>query len=734
MGRRKRKAAGPAAPTAVAAAEKPRTARRLLAAGVVLALAAGVTLWLRSRPPRVSLLLFTLDTLRADHVGAYGHAGASTPALDGLAARGVRFASAQSAVPLTGPSHATIFTGVYPPEHGVRDNVAFPLGTRRPTLAALLKQRGYRTAAFVAAYPVARGFGFGQGFDEYSERFHEIPIPGQGAERPGNEVADEVVAWLGKQPAGPFFLWAHFYDPHAPYTPPEPYRERFAGRLYDGEIAFADAQVARILEALRAAGREDDTLVVAMADHGESLGEHSEQTHAILIYEASLRIPLILAGPGVPSGRVLEERVGTVDVLPTLLGLLGVSSPSGLEGRDLREAFDAPLPAAPLYAESLFGRLNCRWASLRAVTHEGWKLIEGAGSELYDLAQDPGETRDRAAEEPERVARLRRLLSSAMARMAPEGDSARPAALSPEQEQKLRSLGYVSGSGGGGALDQPGLPDPRTHVRLYERVQSAAQARGPSVERAIAELVRIADEDPGNPYAHFTLANVAYRHGRLALAERAYTRTLELEPDRPGMRLSFGRLLRDLGKLAESEKHLRIAAEQTTPDDVRTPASLAETLVALGKLEEAEAIVAAALQREPNHVDVLHARGLLLVAQGRRAEGIPFLERAAEGRDPEPWIEIARVRLDEGEPAAALAAVRQALTRSPGHPWALAVEGRALVLAGQRAEGLAALRRALELKPRRPEVWRELARAFEAAGEAEVAARCLRQAEEVARG
>jgi arylsulfatase A-like enzyme len=440
MGRKKRRAANGGAPAA--AAEPSRTGRTLLVVGAVgLALAAGVGLWLRSRTPRTSLLLVTIDTLRADRLGSYGYAGASTPALDGLAARGVRFAHAQAAVPLTGPSHATIFTGTYPPVHGVRDNVAFSLDPRHTTLATRLKQRGYRTAAFVAAYPVARGFGFGQGFDEYSEKFHEIPIPGQGAERPGNEVADEAVAWLGKLPAGPFFAWVHLYDPHAPYTPPTPYRERFAGRLYDGEIAFADAQVGRILAALAAAGPDKDTLVVAMSDHGESLGEHDEHTHAILIYESALRVPLILAGPGVPSGRVVEDRVGSVDLLPTLLRLLDAPVPEGLPGRDLRAAFAGPLEEQPLYAESLFGRLNCRWSSLRGITLGSWKLIEGAGSELYDLSQDPGESRDRAADDPERAARLRRLLASSLARMAPQGDTARPVALSPEQEDRLRSLG-----------------------------------------------------------------------------------------------------------------------------------------------------------------------------------------------------------------------------------------------------------------------------------------------------
>jgi len=405
-----------------------------------------------------------------------------------------------------------------------------------------------------------------------------------------------------------------------------------------------------------------------------------------------------------------------------------------LPGRDLRPAFEGPLDEQPIYSESLFGRLNCRWSSLRAITLGNWKLIQGAASELYDVSADPLEARDRSAEDPERVSRMRRLLASSLARMAPQGDTARPVALSPEQEDRLRSLGYVSGSGGGGALDQPGLPDPRSYVWVYERVQSAVQAKGPAAERALAEVVRIAEHDPGNPYVHFSLANMAYRNGRLSLADRAFSRTLELEPDRPAMRLSYGRLLRDLGRLEESEKHLRIAVEQTTADDVRTPASLAETLVARGSLEEAETILQAAQTREPNHLDVLRVRGLLLVAQRRAAEGVPYLERAAAGRDPEPWIEIAQVQLDQGEPAAALAAARQALARNPGHPWALAIEGHALVLSGRKPEGLSALKRALQLQPRRPEVWRALARAFQSAGEQDLAARCREQADQIARG
>jgi arylsulfatase A-like enzyme len=371
-----------------------------------LAVAAGLALLPLLCSPHPNLVLITIDTLRADHVGVYGDAAAETPTLDALARRGVRFARARSAAPLTGPSHATILTGVYPPQHGVRDNVNFVLDNRHPTLAGLLKEKGYRTAAFVGAYPLASAFGFGRGFERFGEGFHETAALGQGAERPGNEVADAALEWLASTGRDPFFVWIHLYDPHAPYTPPAPYAERFRDRPYDGEIAFADAQVGRVLEALRTARRDANTLVVVLSDHGEGLGEHGEATHGMLVYDSTLHVPWIMAGPGVPAGRVVADEVGTVDVLPTLLGLVHASPPSGLPGRDLRPALaERSVRSEPLYAESLFGRLNCRWSALRSWTSMAssssreasrssttWRTIPASSS----IALPPSPTRSRA--------------------------------------------------------------------------------------------------------------------------------------------------------------------------------------------------------------------------------------------------------------------------------------------------------------------------------------------------
>jgi len=705
-----------------------------VAAALAAALVAALGWRATHRAKRPNLLLVTIDTLRADHVGAYGDRAARTPTLDALAARGARFAHAQSPVPLTGPSHATILTGLYPPVHGVRDNVVFSLDARHRALATVLKGQGYRTAAFVGAYPVAAAFGFRQGFDTFGEDFKDSPIPGAGAQRPAGDVVDATLRWLAAPGDGPFFVWMHLYDPHAPYDPPEPYRTAFAGRPYDGEIAYTDAQLGRVFDWLRSAGQETDTVVAVLSDHGESLGEHGEVTHAVLLYEATLHVPLLVAGPNVPPGVTVAGRVTTVDLAPTLLRLLGLPPLPEMTGRDLVPALRGQrIPPEPLYAESLFGRLNCRWSSLRAWTADDWKLIDGSRAELFHLSEDPGETRNRAAEDAPRVARMRASLQAAMAKMAPGGDRAATAIITPDQEAALKSLGYVGGSGGRGELDEPGLPDPRDRVQFYERMQIILRAQNIPLERASAEAMAIAEADPGNPFAQTTVASLAYRAGRLAAAARAYRRSLELDPDRPAVRQNYGKLLRDMNRLEDSEKELRLALDQTDASDRRTRSSLAETLTLVGKTEEAGRLIGELLRSEPKDPEALAAQGRLLAAQGKLAEAASRLAAAGQSGDTDARIDLARVYTRMGDFARAREAAGAVVTANPGHPWALAVLGHAVVLEGHRDEGLTLLRRAEAARPRRPEAWLSLAEGFDAAKDRPAAARC-RQAAQALRG
>jgi choline-sulfatase len=720
---------GPRQPAAAGHSPPKRRAGLALVAVAIVAGAGASWWWLARRPARPSVLLVTIDTLRADHVGAYGHTTAATPALDGLAAHGVRFANAHAAAPLTGPSHASILTGEYPPVHGVRENVNFLVDPRHPNLAERLKAAGYATGAFIGAYPVAAAFGFGRGFDVFDEGLHPNPGIGQGAERPGNEVADAAVAWLQARDARPFLAWVHFYDPHLPYAPPPPFRERFARDPYDGEIAFADAQLARLLAALHEAGRDESTIVVVLSDHGEGLGEHGEATHGLLLYESTLRVPFVLAGPGVPSGRVVAERIGSVDLVPTLLALLGLPPAEGLPGRSLRPLLDGGRVADDaLYAEALFGRLNCRWAALRGLTLGEWKLVVGGETELFHLPSDPDERRNRAAEEPERAERMRATLEQAVAKMAPGGDTPRPFTISAEQSERLASLGYTAGGGGGGSIDDPSLPDPRPRVAWLERMQALQGAVGPDIGPALQEVGGILEQDRGNPFGYFVLASLAYRGGRLGLAEKAFARTLELDPERPVIRQYYGALLRDLGRLADSERELRVAVEQAAADDYITQTELAETLIAAGKRGEAEGLLRRILDAQPKHARAHGALGRLLVADRRLADAVAHLERAAEAGDVEPLLELAQAYLASGRPVEARSTAARVLEKSPVHPWALAVTAHALALEGQREQALALLRRAINVGPRRPAVWQSLAEAYAAAGDAAAAERCRLQA------
>ncbi|MEX0914399.1 MAG: sulfatase, partial [Wenzhouxiangellaceae bacterium] len=300
------------------------TIRALVLAGLAVLL----TSCGREQPWNV--VLVTFDTTRADRIGSYGNARIGTPALDGLAHEGIRFANAVSVAPITAPSHSTILTGLYPTGHGVRDNGLFVLSDDNRTLAEILRERGYATAAAVGAFPVVSRFGFDQGFDlfddhltgMYEDYLGERTVPKEQLffdERRAAQVNEAVIPWLEARGEEPFFLWLHYFDPHQPFEPPPPYDQLYADDLYNGEIAYADSRLGHMLDQLRRLGKLERTLIVVTADHGEGLGEHNEVTHAVLAYDSTLHVPLIIRPPGLGSGsaRVVDDRVGIVDIVPT---------------------------------------------------------------------------------------------------------------------------------------------------------------------------------------------------------------------------------------------------------------------------------------------------------------------------------------------------------------------------------------------------------------------------------
>lgn len=500
-----------------------------------------------SVPERV--VLVTIDTLRADHVGCYGAPGAHTPTLDTLAAQGVRFETAISPAPLTLPSHTSLMTGLDPPQHGVRHNSIHRLDGAIPTLAEHMRGRGLATAAFVGALVLDRRFGLGRGFDVYDDHMDRRSSQLSGyAERPADRVVDAALEWLESAPAR-FFLWVHFYDPHVEHQPPPGFAAAFANRPYLGEIAFADQQAGRLLDAIRERFGDAGLLVAVTSDHGESLGEHGERTHSYTIYDATQHVPLIFSGTGVPAGRVVSAPVRLVDVAPTLLAAVGGAPLSDATGRDLHPLFsgagsDAASP--PAYVETLATNLDYGWSPLVGLRTSQFKYIRAPRPELYDLRDDPDETHNLASDEP---AVVRRLDDELEARLVEETGRSATVVLDAVDRARLESLGYVVPEAPAESvrLDRAGGPDPKDELPLLSRVAAARkQAVDGDFEGALATLSDIED-----PSAHLLVirASMAFNAGEYAKAVRDARRAIETEPRRLDVHLILGRALEALGDL-----------------------------------------------------------------------------------------------------------------------------------------------------------------------------------------
>jgi len=656
----------------------------------------------------------TLDTVRADHLGAYGDKAAETPWLDRLAHEGIRFAQVASQVPLTLPSHATILSGLLPPHHGLRNNGAGALPEGTATLATLLSGAGYRTGAFVGAFVLDRRFGLGRGFAVYDDEI--VRDPGAGtvleAERPGREVMDRALAWLAQDAARPFFLWIHLYDAHAPYTPPSPWRERHPGRPYDGEISAVDEQVGRLLQELQQRGLAERTVVAVAADHGEGLGEHGEQTHGLLLYEPTLRVPLLVRGPGLPAGTVVRTPVGLVDLAPTLAGLLGRSlpAPAGrtLDGRDLSATLRQGAEPAPadLYAETRYPAVF-GWSPLAALRRRDLKYIASPKPELYDLARDPGETRD-LTDQTDRTdpsdlqkgfaARLAEIEAGAVA--APRG------APDAETRARLASLGYTAGSSPPSPRPDPSsAPDPQRMVDLFQRYERAHnQLKGGQVEPALTLLEELVGADPHNPVFRGELARAFRERGELSRAVPLYRQAAEDAPDDPEAWYNLAATLQETGQVEEARGALERALH-LDPSRPEAHNTLALALLAENKPEEALRELQAAVALDARDATALNNLGNVLRGLGRTDEAEQAYRRAAAAapRYAEPLNGLGTLEVERNRPAAALSLFDRALALAPSYHEVRLNRGIALEMAGERQAAAAAYREFLAATGRDPQ-------------------------------
>jgi arylsulfatase A-like enzyme/Flp pilus assembly protein TadD len=700
-------------------------ARRRLALAVVSAIVVSLAalLVLRLRPPQteaearhrltrfrptpgeVNVVFVTIDTLRADRLGCYGFQGISTPVIDALARDGVLFEQATATVPLTFPAHASIFTGRVPPHHGVRDNGGFFLEDSETTLAERLQQAGYATGGFVAAWVLESRWGLSQGFDHYSDRFDlsQYKILSLGTvQKQGDEVMNDALAWLETVKQRKFFAWVHLYDPHAPYEPPEPYKSRYPEQPYLGEVAYTDHVVGRLVEWLNGNGLMGRTVVVLTADHGESLAEHGESTHGYFIYDSTTHVPLVVRTPWGLRGRS-RTQVAQVDIMPTVLDLVGLAPQEGIDGHSLARAlFD---PAADLghvaYSETYYPRYHFGWQHLQGLRDGKQQFIEAPQPELYDLARDPGEATNiyKAFSKRAEVLRLAmQPLAKAAGGAAPERKG-----LDPETLQRLAALGYV----GNVADADPNavLPDPKEKLRVYALMNAAKRAgQEERIDEAIAKMRAVIREDSGIMDAHLTIGNWLARAGKTDEAIAAYKDALALKPDDETAMVNLANIYRQRGRTDDELAALEIfkAALKVNARNPQAWYQLATLYLDLGRLGDAQATFKEALQSNPKMGAAYNALGAIAF-QKEDVDGAERLIR--QGLDLEPEVRTGSYNLGciletRGRLAEAEALYRRELASYPDHGRARFNLAQMLRARGDRQGYLAELRRSVEKAPK----------------------------------
>jgi arylsulfatase A-like enzyme/Flp pilus assembly protein TadD len=628
-------------------------------------------------PAPAAVVLLTLDTTRADYLGCYG--GAATPALDGLAARGVLWLDALTPSPLTLPAHASLLTGLEPPEHGLRDNGVAVLGVSVPTVATVLADRGWDTAAFVASRVLDRRFGLDRGFDVYDDRMAAEVLGEYGyPERDAEAVTDAALAWLAERAPAvrsrgdataaakakavpPFFLWVHYYDPHAPYRPPAPAGSSDEAR-YRGEIAYMDAQIGRLLAAL-----PEDALIAAVADHGEALGEHGERAHGIFLYQASLHVPLIVAGPGEPKGAEVPGTVSARRLAPTLLRLAGALPPEGMAPPLPGLAGPGePPPAEAVYSETLMPLSAYGWSPLEALTDGDWRVIVAPRPELYDLGADPGESANRIDDRRPVARRLRDELAARK-----EGFAARPAAPAPpdpELEAALRSLGYAAG--GRAAGERGDGIDPKDGIALLDELARAKEllAAGRAAESA-AMLEKLVERNPSNVPLWTNLGGALGAAGRGEAALAAYRRAVELNPGLDFLHLNLAEALWRLGRADEARREYELALE-INPRAASAWLTLAEMAARRGAAAEERRLLGEAVAAGTASAGILARLGQIEMEAGDTASAA---RRFAEATELAPgwamlWVLRAQLHLRDGEPAKARPFLERAVALDPAGP------------------------------------------------------------------
>jgi arylsulfatase A-like enzyme/Flp pilus assembly protein TadD len=605
-----------------------RTGRTWLLAVVVLAIAAAGVWWnyFKSRGPH-AFVLISIDTLRADRLPDYGYAAGRTPHLAAFARESVLFERAFAHAPQTLPSHASMFTGLLPFEHKVRDNLGFTLAPGQTTLAAIFQNAGFATGGFVSAYVLRPQTGVSQGFQTYDATLPAAAADRSPAEilRAGPDTLAATAKWLGTRQDERVFLFFHIYEPHAPYVPPAQFAQP---DKYDGEVAYSDDIVGRLFGVLRERGWYDNATIVVTSDHGEGLGDHQEKEHGLFLYNETIRVPLIVKLPGAQhGGSRVAEPVQHIDLLPTLAALAGLQPPGNLRGRNLAPLFGGRGAIAPqgIYAEAMYPRYHFGWSDLALLTDGRYKFIKAPRPELYDLDRDPGERTNIVGDRASAAAALQNGLESILAKRSVDA----PSAVSAEDRSRLAALGYVGAQAPRVTTPGESLPDPKDKVGVLLAYREAVNLVGSGqYEAGLAALRTVVTDSPDMIDVWLQIAGTNVRLGRLPEAYQAYREVIRRKPDESGALLGASAILLAMGKSAEARAYAELAVPHAP-----APAHQALANIAVNERRVDEALKQAdlAAQADPGLPLPAFVRGMFAHQDQRYADAVKLLLQARDG-------------------------------------------------------------------------------------------------------
>lgn len=682
------------------------------------------------KPTRMDVIFITIDTLRADHLGAYGYNFVETPVIDRLAREGVVFEQARAVTPLTLPSHTSIFTGLYTPSHGVRDNGDYRADERLLTLAEILWGNGYATGAVVGAVVLAREFGLSQGFDHYDdeglrERKLEKRLVSVFPERSASEVTDKAIEWLrticgeSDKSKPNFFLWVHYFDPHFGYSPPPPFAQRYAEHPYDGEIAYTDEQIGRLLDEAHKLRGDKNLLVVLTADHGEGLGEHGELSHGGFLYDSTMHVPLIFHAPGSVKPRRVKWRVSSVDIVPTMLELLGIRTSQNFQGKSLVEMMKGKGADRDYYMDSAYVKFHFGWSFLRALGSKGFTVIEAPQIEVYDWATDKRQENNLAQQKKELansyIKRLRVLVREMHNPVF--ADSAK-AKMSEEMKAQLEALGYIWHADG--ELGNPGEEqfdleavsginpaDRKTFMSDLAKATSAVMMN--NYEEAVELYKKLIRDTPESPQLLYRLALLYKSMGEFDSAVESLEKSLALNPSYHHSLLELGNIELLRGDLRKAERfYLKVL--ELYPSDVQAIVALGSLETRRGNWESAKKLFEQAVQISPGKIEAMMGLGEYFFRRGDYQSAVKQFEKVSHYNpdDAAVWSMLGKAKFELNDRAGAVEAYKKAMELLPNSVpdlfnYALILEtGNNKLLLGKGSDPKNALvyyRKVLELDP-----------------------------------